>query len=83
MVLEDFLKVMEDMETSKIFNLNAARVGLEMQNACTFAVFQDWSFLLPLSTSHNYLISKCLNMYHIKINNLTVEVFNLLYIVDL
>ena len=29
MVLEDFLKVTEDMETSRIFNLNAVRVGLE------------------------------------------------------
>ena len=29
MVLEDFLKVMEDMETSKIFNLNAVRIGFE------------------------------------------------------
>ena len=29
MVLEDFLKVMEDMETSKIFNLNEVRIGFE------------------------------------------------------
>ena len=67
MVLEDFLKVMEDMETSKIFNLNVVKVEFELMQRLHVRRFSRPKLSTTQQTSPNYLISKCPNMYTLKL----------------